>query len=53
MQAYDGELGAAVARALEGDEAAFAVAYRIVHPGLLGCLRGQRSRVTHQMRGAL
>jgi len=39
-QAYDGELGAAVARAQEGDEAAFAVAYRIVQPGLLGYLRG-------------
>ncbi|MFF3498791.1 RNA polymerase sigma factor [Streptomyces sp. NPDC003247] len=39
-QAYDGELGAAVARAQEGDEAAFAVAYRIVHPGLVGYLRG-------------
>jgi RNA polymerase sigma factor (sigma-70 family) len=40
VQAYDGELGAAVARAQEGDEAAFAVAYRIVQPGLLGYLRG-------------
>ena len=40
MQAYDGELGAAVARAQEGDEVAFAVAYRIVQPGLLGYLRG-------------
>ncbi|MEU9474484.1 sigma-70 family RNA polymerase sigma factor [Streptomyces sp. NPDC048191] len=39
-QAYDGELGAAVARAQEGDESAFAVAYRIVQPGLLGFLRG-------------
>ncbi|MEV2212784.1 RNA polymerase sigma factor [Streptomyces sp. NPDC050997] len=39
-QAYDGELGAAVARAQQGDEAAFAVAYRIVQPGLLGYLRG-------------
>ncbi|MEU6088486.1 RNA polymerase sigma factor [Streptomyces sp. NPDC047085] len=39
-QAYDGELGAAVARAQEGDEAAFAVAYRIVQPGLLGYLHG-------------
>ncbi|MFG2572734.1 RNA polymerase sigma factor [Streptomyces sp. NPDC048481] len=38
--AYDGELGAAVARAQAGDEAAFAVAYRIVQPGLLGYLRG-------------
>ncbi|MFF4573498.1 RNA polymerase sigma factor [Streptomyces sp. NPDC001410] len=39
-QAYDGELGAAVARAQDGDENAFAVAYRIVQPGLLGYLRG-------------
>ncbi|MFF8941042.1 RNA polymerase sigma factor [Streptomyces sp. NPDC014864] len=39
-QAHDGELGAAVARAQDGDEAAFAVAYRIVQPGLLGYLRG-------------
>jgi DNA-directed RNA polymerase specialized sigma24 family protein len=38
--AYDGELGAAVARAQDGDETAFAVAYRIVQPGLLGYLRG-------------
>ncbi|MFC9683040.1 RNA polymerase sigma factor [Streptomyces sp. NPDC056948] len=40
VQAYDGELGAAVARAQQGDEAAFAVAYRLVQPGLLGYLRG-------------
>ncbi|MFJ5261305.1 RNA polymerase sigma factor [Streptomyces sp. NPDC088387] len=40
VQEYDGELGAAVARAQQGDEAAFAVAYRIVQPGLLGYLRG-------------
>jgi RNA polymerase sigma factor (sigma-70 family) len=40
VHAYDGELGVAVARAQEGDEAAFAVAYRIVQPGLLGYLRG-------------
>jgi RNA polymerase sigma-70 factor (ECF subfamily) len=39
-QAYDGELGAAVTRAQQGDDAAFAVAYRIVQPGLLGYLRG-------------
>jgi RNA polymerase sigma factor (sigma-70 family) len=39
-QAYDGELGAAVALAQEGDETAFAVAYRLVQPGLLGYLRG-------------
>lgn len=40
MQAYDGELGAAVVRAQAGDEAAFAAAYRLVQPGLLGYLRG-------------
>ncbi|MFF8591258.1 RNA polymerase sigma factor [Streptomyces sp. NPDC015220] len=39
-QAHDGELGAAVARAQEGDDNAFAVAYRLVQPGLLGYLRG-------------
>jgi RNA polymerase sigma factor (sigma-70 family) len=39
-QARDGELGEAVERAQDGDEAAFAVAYRIVQPGLLGYLRG-------------
>ncbi|MGW3146360.1 MULTISPECIES: RNA polymerase sigma factor [Streptomyces] len=39
-QAYDGELGAAVARAQEGDETAFTVVYRRVQPGLLGYLRG-------------
>jgi RNA polymerase sigma factor (sigma-70 family) len=38
--AHDGELGAAVARAQEGDDSAFAIAYRIVQPGLLGYLRG-------------
>ncbi|MET7985606.1 RNA polymerase sigma factor [Streptomyces sp. NPDC005281] len=40
VQPYDAELGAAVARAQEGDEVAFAAAYRIVQPGLLGYLRG-------------
>ncbi|GAB3005588.1 RNA polymerase sigma factor [Streptomyces pseudoechinosporeus] len=39
-QAADGELGIAVARAQEGDEDAFSVAYRLVQPGLLGYLRG-------------
>ncbi|MEV6052669.1 sigma-70 family RNA polymerase sigma factor [Streptomyces sp. NPDC052107] len=39
-QPRDGELGEAVARAQDGDETAFAVAYRIVQPGLLGYLRG-------------
>ncbi|MGI5470507.1 RNA polymerase sigma factor [Streptomyces sp. CA-132043] len=38
--AHDGELSAAVARAQQGDEAAFAVVYRLVQPGLLGYLRG-------------
>ncbi|MFF4285879.1 RNA polymerase sigma factor [Streptomyces sp. NPDC001739] len=37
---YDGELGTAVAQAQDGDEAAFAVAYRLVQPGLLGYLHG-------------
>ncbi|MFF1256023.1 MULTISPECIES: RNA polymerase sigma factor [unclassified Streptomyces] len=36
----DEELGMAVARAQEGDEASFAVAYRLVQPGLVGYLRG-------------
>ncbi|NEC91509.1 RNA polymerase sigma factor [Streptomyces sp. SID12501] len=40
VQLYDAELGDAVARAQDGDEAAFAVAYRLVQPGLLGYLRG-------------
>ncbi len=40
VRSSEGELGAAVARAQQGDEAAFAVAYRIVQPGLLGYLRG-------------
>ncbi|MCX4460616.1 RNA polymerase sigma factor (plasmid) [Streptomyces sp. NBC_01340] len=39
-QARDGELGAAIAQAQDGDETAFAIAYRIVQPGLLGYLRG-------------
>lgn len=39
-QPRDAELGAAVVRAQDGDEAAFAVVYRIVQPGLLGYLRG-------------
>ncbi|MFD6549652.1 RNA polymerase sigma factor [Streptomyces sp. NPDC058398] len=39
-QPYDAELGVAVARAQAGDEVAFAAAYRIVQPGLLGYLRG-------------
>ncbi|WP_345015783.1 RNA polymerase sigma factor [Streptomyces shaanxiensis] len=40
VHAHDGELSAAVARAQEGDEAAFAIMYRLVQPGLLGYLRG-------------
>ncbi|WP_329125029.1 RNA polymerase sigma factor [Streptomyces sp. NBC_01465] len=39
-QVCDVELGAAVAHAQQGDEAAFAAAYRLVHPGLLGYVRG-------------
>ncbi|MFP3988365.1 RNA polymerase sigma factor [Streptomyces sp. E11-3] len=39
-RAYDEELGAAVARAQGGDDEAFAVAYRLVQPGMLGFLRG-------------
>lgn len=37
---YDAELGAAVERAQQGDEDAFAAAYRLVQPGLLGYVRG-------------
>ncbi|MGB8946960.1 MAG: RNA polymerase sigma factor [Streptomyces sp.] len=40
VRARDEELGVAVARAQEGDETAFAVAYRLVQPGLVGYLRG-------------
>lgn len=40
MGAYDAELGAAVERAQRGDEDAFAVAYRLVQPGLIGYVRG-------------
>ncbi|CAM5335387.1 RNA polymerase sigma factor [Streptomyces tanashiensis] len=36
----DARLGAVVERARHGDEEAFAEAYRMVHPGLLGYLRG-------------
>lgn len=36
----DGILGDAVARARDGDETAFSVVYREVHPMLLGYLRG-------------
>ncbi|MFE7398399.1 RNA polymerase sigma factor [Streptomyces sp. NPDC057557] len=39
-QTYDAELGDAVERAQQGDEDAFAVAYRMVQPGLLGYVRG-------------
>jgi len=39
-QMYDAELGDAVERAQQGDEDAFAVAYRLVQPGLLGYVRG-------------
>ncbi|MFC8271972.1 RNA polymerase sigma factor [Streptomyces sp. NPDC057271] len=40
MGAYDAELGILVERAQRGDEDAFAGAYRLVHPGLLGYVRG-------------
>ncbi|GGY53873.1 RNA polymerase sigma factor [Streptomyces tanashiensis] len=36
----DARLGTVVERARQGDEEAFAEAYRMVHPGLLGYLRG-------------
>lgn len=39
-QVYDVELGVAVERAQRGDEDGFAAAYRLVHPGLLGYVRG-------------
>ncbi|WP_313896617.1 RNA polymerase sigma factor [Streptomyces sp. GC420] len=39
-QRSDAELGAAVERAQQGDEEAFAVAYRLVQPRLLGYVRG-------------
>ncbi|MFD0430918.1 RNA polymerase sigma factor [Streptomyces zhihengii] len=39
-QERDTELGRAVERAQQGDEAAFTTAYRIVHPPLLNFLRG-------------
>ncbi|MFJ2767487.1 RNA polymerase sigma factor [Streptomyces sp. NPDC087300] len=39
-QAHDEELGRAVTAAQRGDEAAFAIAYRLVQPGLVGYLRG-------------
>ncbi|MEV0775259.1 RNA polymerase sigma factor [Streptomyces sp. NPDC050433] len=39
-QVYDAELGAAVEQAQGGDEEAFVLAYRLVHPGLLGYVRG-------------
>ncbi|MEU1484140.1 RNA polymerase sigma factor [Streptomyces sp. NPDC005752] len=40
VQACDLELGKAVLLAQQGDEGAFETAYRLVHPGLLGYLRG-------------
>ncbi|MEN8655922.1 RNA polymerase sigma factor [Streptomyces sp. 21So2-11] len=39
-QACDLELGRAVSLAQQGDEGAFEKAYHLVHPGLLGYLRG-------------
>lgn len=38
--AYDAELGAAVERAQQGDDEGFAIAYRLVQPGLIGYVRG-------------
>jgi RNA polymerase sigma-70 factor (ECF subfamily) len=38
--AYDAELGTAVEQARQGDENAFATAYRLVQPGLIGYVRG-------------
>ncbi|WP_406451959.1 RNA polymerase sigma factor [Streptomyces sp. NBC_00876] len=40
MGAYDAELGAAVERAQQGDDEGFAIAYRLVQPGLIGYVRG-------------
>lgn len=40
MGVHDAELGAAVDRAQQGDDEAFAIAYRLVQPGLLGYVRG-------------
>ncbi|MEU4494398.1 RNA polymerase sigma factor [Streptomyces sp. NPDC023998] len=40
MGAYDADLGAAVERAQQGDEGAFATAYRLVQPGMIGYVRG-------------
>lgn len=40
VSADDPALGTAVVRAQDGDEAAFSALYRLVHPGLLGYLRG-------------
>ncbi|MEU4261799.1 RNA polymerase sigma factor [Streptomyces sp. NPDC025273] len=39
-QLHDVRLGVAVERAQQGDEGAFATVYRLVHPGLLGYVRG-------------
>ncbi|WP_405392762.1 RNA polymerase sigma factor [Streptomyces sp. NBC_01102] len=39
-QVHDVRLREAVERAQQGDEEAFGTAYRIVHPGLLGYVRG-------------
>ncbi|MER6018906.1 MULTISPECIES: RNA polymerase sigma factor [Streptomyces] len=40
MGAHDAELGAAVDRAQQGDDEGFAIAYRLVQPGLIGYVRG-------------
>ncbi|MFD5645584.1 RNA polymerase sigma factor, partial [Streptomyces anulatus] len=40
MGVHDAELGAAVDRAQQGDDEGFAIAYRLVQPGLIGYVRG-------------
>ncbi|MFG2555617.1 RNA polymerase sigma factor [Streptomyces sp. NPDC048581] len=52
MSADDLALGTAVARAQDGDEAAFAVLYRLVQPGLLGYLRGTVSEGAEDVAAA-
>ncbi|OKJ59123.1 RNA polymerase sigma factor [Streptomyces sp. CB02115] len=40
MGVHDAELGTAVDRAQQGDDEGFAIAYRLVQPGLIGYVRG-------------
>ncbi|MFE1819600.1 RNA polymerase sigma factor [Streptomyces anulatus] len=40
MGVHDAELSAAVDRAQQGDDEGFAIAYRLVQPGLIGYVRG-------------